>query len=148
MFHTSPTRTLLTLLAGLIVILAVAYVLIIWVYQRVPSVAASNGNTAQIPVLAVNAPVPSAGDYVAAQNGFQYLVSYTSGGFAPGSLTVQKGETVRFTNNSSDTIQISAGGAQSPSLSHGQYWEYTFKTTGTVQYKDITGSSTGSVTVQ
>jgi|SRR3989344_829776 len=93
-----------------------------------------------------NAPAPTETDYVAVQKGFQYLVSYTDQGFVPASLTVNKGETVRFTNAAASTFTLSLSGASDSSLSHLQYFEYTFAKTGTYIYSD--GTNSGTVTVQ
>ena len=73
-------------------------------------------------------PAPTPKDYVTAQHGFQYLVSYTDSGFVPSTISVNKGETIRFTNNASGTLRISLAG----SLARGAYLEYTFTKSGTV----------------
>ena len=49
---------------------------------------------------------------LAGSQGFQYLVSYTDDGFEPAVLTIMRGETVRFTNNSSDDLWIAADGSE------------------------------------
>ena len=41
---------------------------------------------------------------------FHALVSYTDRGFEPTVVTIKRGETVRFTNNSSNDVWIAAGG--------------------------------------
>src|SRR5580658_8206279 len=64
----------------------------------------SNTNTQT--TLPTSIPMPTPQDEVSAQQPFQYLVSYTVSGFHPTSLSIQEGQTVRFTNNSSDTITI------------------------------------------
>lgn len=60
------------------------------------------------------APMPEFTDETQAKlemsSGFQHLVSYTNGGFEPAELTVKRGETVRFTNNSSSDLWIAADG--------------------------------------
>lgn len=93
------------------------------------------------------APVPTEADYVTAQQGFQHLVSYEGNGFVPASLSVKKGETVRFTNNVTQSLELTIGSVQSPALSRGRYFEYTFNTAGTITYKDASGHS-GTVTVK
>jgi plastocyanin len=98
------------------------------------------------PNFPADAPAPTPKDYVAAQTGFQYLVSYNATGFHPTSLIVKKGETVRFTNNSSGIVQFSLGATQSSALVHGQYWQYTFSTSGNFIYSD--GTAKGTVTVK
>lgn len=91
-------------------------------------------------------PPPKPEDYVSAQKGFQYLVSYTVNGFAPAAFSVKKGETVRFTNNTSAPLQLTLTGAEPPILDRGEYFEYTFATSGDFDYSD--GTNTGTVTVQ
>ena len=101
---------------------------------------------AQLPAaFPADAPAPRAQDYVVAQKGFQYLVSYTGGRFVPQALSVMKGETVRFTNNSDSTLRLTLFGATIASLAHAEYFEYAFTETGTFSYGD--GSNTGTVTV-
>jgi plastocyanin len=77
-----------------------------------------------------SAPVPTAADQVSAQQSFQYIVSYTVSGFHPTSLTMKTGETIRFSNNTSDPLSI-GGAASSPAIPHGGYWQYTASQTGT-----------------
>src|SRR3989344_1164927 len=139
MFHEHPTRTLLILLAGLLAAAALTYLFgINYVSLQQPT---------PIPaVFPADAPTPRPQDYVAAQKGFQYLVSYINSGFTPTTLVVNKGETVRFTNNTSAPLQLTLAGAQPPVLDRGEYFEYTFTGSGTFNYSD--GSGTGSVTVQ
>ena len=94
-----------------------------------------------------DAPAPTRSDFVSAQKGFQYLVSYTVIGFQPANLIVNKGETVRFTNNASGLLQIALADTRSPVITHGEYWEYTFTNAGTTHYVNGTGS-TGTITVK
>ena len=92
------------------------------------------------------APPPQPQDYVAAQKGFQYLVSYTATGFAPAALDADVGETVRFTNNSDGTLRLSLSGEQTASLERAAYFEYTFYKAGTFVFSD--GTNTSVVTVK
>lgn len=89
------------------------------------------------------APAPTPQDFISAQKGFQYLVSYNGNGFAPKTLSVTKGETVRFTNNSDTTLRLSLPGA--PSLGRAQYFEYTFTEAGTFTVSD--GGNVIAITV-
>ena len=89
-------------------------------------------------------PAPTPQDYVAAQKGFQYLVSYTDQGFAPPTLSVKKGETVRFTNNSDAPLQLSLTGTSL--LAHSEYLEYTFTESGAFNYSD--GTHKGIINVE
>ena len=58
------------------------------------------------------APIPAFStttkEKLAAHKGFQALVSYTDNGFEPGLTTLKQGETVRFTNNSSEPLWVAA----------------------------------------
>lgn len=92
-------------------------------------------------------PAPTAADYVTAQQGFEDLVQYTDSGFHPITLTIKKGETVRFTNISSAAVTVATDGTQSPALNHGEYWEHTFAKSGSSQYTNGAGN-TGSITIK
>ena len=92
-----------------------------------------------------NAPAPTAQDTTSVQAPFQYVVSYTDGGFRPTSMTVNKGETIRFSNLTATAVQFAAGSAQSSPVASNGYWQYTFSQSGTT---DVTaGSSSITVTV-
>ena len=105
--------------------------------------------------------------YLATSNGFQYLVSFTERGFEPMSVTIQKGETVRFVNNSDANLWVAAtgdSGAIYPGTGHecgqsafdtcktlknGEFWEFTFSTVGAWSYHDnFDVERTGVVVVQ
>lgn len=49
--------------------------------------------------------------------GAPIMVSYTNSGFSPATLTVKKGQSVKFTNNSSETMWV----ASNPHPSHTSY---------------------------
>ena len=99
--------------------------------------------------------------------GFQALVSYTDRGFEPADVVVQKGETVRFTNNSSGDLWVAATGASGrvyPStgnecgqsafdscvpLRPQEFWEFTFEVAGLWSYTDnLHKEKTGVVRAQ
>ena len=107
--------------------------------------------------------------YLAESKGFEYLVSYTGNGFEPQSLTIQKGEAVRFTNNSGEGLWVAASGAAGAVypgtgaecgqssfdsckvLKRGEFWEFTFNTGGTWSFQNNsvpTKTATVTVTVQ
>lgn len=98
--------------------------------------------------------------------GFQHLVAYTGDAFEPNNLTIKKGETVRFVNNSFDPLWVAStgnGGQVYPghSLNCGQsdfdscvlvqagtFWEFTFDLPGTWTYKNNANTSkAGAITV-
>jgi plastocyanin len=118
---------------------------------------------------AARTPPLTASEMVSAQSpkGFQLLFSYVNSGFEPRSATLHAGDTVRFTNNSTEALwvaSVGAGGSKlypgtsncdgSPfdscgALQPGQYWEFTFTQKGTwVFINNLDKSKTGSITVQ
>ena len=110
---------------------------------------------------------PEAVAALAKSHGFQYLVSYTDRGFEPPALTIKKGETIRFTNNSGGGLWVASvarpGATVYPgqsdcgvsafgtcaALKPGDFWEFTFDVSGTWSYKNISDTAkTGTVTVR
>lgn len=106
-------------------------------------------------------------EVLANSNGFQYLVSYTDSGFEPATLAVQAGETVRFTNNSSQNLWVAAsaeGGAIYPAggkncgqsafdscvaMQPLEFWEFTFDLSGEWSFaNNINKSRSGVVRVE
>ena len=101
----------------------------------------------------------------AGEDEFDALISYTTNGFEPASVTVKKGDTVRFVNNAtSDTwpasarhpthtvypgsdIQKCGTGSQATifdacrGLKPGEFWEFTFNDTGEWAYHNHMDSS-------
>lgn len=90
-------------------------------------------------------------------NGFQLLVSYTDEGFQPPHATINEGDTVRFTNNSSKRLWVAAAPVHSgaiypdgPSscgltafdscvaLAPKEFWEFTFDEMGVWGYVNAT----------
>ncbi len=87
-------------------------------------------------------------------HGFQMLVSYTDRGFEPGTTTIKSGETIRWTNNSSQDLWVAATGTSGSVypgtgkecgqsafdsckvLKRGDFWEFTFARKGTWGYKN------------
>jgi len=82
------------------------------------------------------------------QTPFQYLVMFTDRGFTPATLTASVGETIRFTNTSPLLLRVSVGEAGSPTLNHGEYWQYTIESAGTIEYRNLEDSVTGRITAQ
>ncbi len=96
--------------------------------------------------------------------GFQALVSYTDRGFEPRSLSIEKGDTVRFTNNSIRDLWVASSGTPYPrggdtcgesafdsciALKPLEFWEFTFDATGEWQYTDnLHKEFTGTVRVR
>ena len=112
-------------------------------------------------------PPPTPADTVTAlqNDAFQFLVSYADTGFEPRTIAVKKGDTVRFTNNSTTELWIAdSGSALYPAarngcgssaldscgpLDPGRYWQFTFTQKGTWDFtNNLDKSKTGIVVVQ
>jgi plastocyanin len=116
-----------------------------------PQITPTLGDT----IRAGTAPVPvystSTALKLAHSHGFQALVSYTDQGFEPAEVAIKRGDTVRFTNNSSNNVWIAASGQHvqiyprtsdtcgSSSLDScapfapQDFWEFSFDTPGNWQ---------------
>jgi plastocyanin len=99
-------------------------------------------------------------------HGFQAFVSYTDGSFQPATSTIKVGQTIRFTNNSSNDIwvgQITSENTPSDpntqgcdvqfnschALRPGNFAEFTFPAIGTFYYMDNLDTATrGAVIVE
>ena len=95
-----------------------------------------------------------------ASKGFQALVSYTDTGFEPTELTIKEGETIRFTNNSSDKLWVAASGKTIYPAGGGcassafdscaafepmDYWEFTFSQSGEWDFVNNIDKTKGGV---
>ena len=103
------------------------------------------------------------------------VVTLTDNGFSPTSITIARGETIRFVNDSSRNMWVGADehpthteydgtstrehcangmntGAsfdQCTAVAKGAFWDYTFEKSGTFGYHNHVGASnTGTVVVQ
>ncbi len=72
-----------------------------------------------------------------------YIVYYTSSGFSPASLSLVRGTSVHFVNNSSDALRVApvdtrnkpyAEFSQSKSVGYGGTFDYTFTSAGSYSY--------------
>jgi len=117
---------------------------------------------------------PAAMDEAAGDEPFAALVTLTDEGFTPETVTVSRGETVRFVNQSArgmwvgsddhpthteydgtttrehcaDGVNTTGTFDQCASAPAGSFWEYTFEKSGTFGYHNHTGAShTGTVVV-
>jgi len=107
-------------------------------------------------------------DKLAKSHGFQVLISYTDNGFEPANVTIKKGDTVRFTNNSTDKMNMkilspgSVGDTQYPGaascggsalnscddIALQDFWEFTFTSVGSWTYQDsLHPDNKGTITV-
>lgn len=98
--------------------------------------------------------------------GFQALVSYTDAGFEPLVVSIKKGETIRFVNNSSEDLWVASTSVEGnlypgesdcgtsmldtcKPLAARAFWEFTFDQTGTWGYmNNLHKDRTGVVTVK
>ena len=80
-------------------------------------------------------------------SGFQALVSYTDQGFEPQMTTVKKGDTVRFTNNSSNSLHliVNADKVSQYNLASQQYAEVMFGKAGLFQYNVTPNTAQGGM---
>ena len=87
---------------------------------------------------------------------FSLLVSYTDQGFEPQAAIVRAGDMVRFTNNSTHGMWITTTGKTCgkgvldtcKSLPSGEYYEYTFTTTGVSVFTEKSTGAQGSIKVE
>lgn len=82
--------------------------------------------------------------------GFSALASYTDQGFEPASVSANAGDTIRFTNNSTKPMNLSLTGVQDipQNLPPGEYWEYTFSTSGTFSVAENSSRMSVAIIVQ
>ena len=108
----------LYLIRGQLSVLAILLLLVAVVYVVTGRNASDSSQEETVPlaeqIRTGSAPIPAytSSTQVKLENnkGFQALVSYAAGGFEPAKLTIKKGDTVRFTNNSSNNVWIAANG--------------------------------------
>ena len=82
---------------------------------------------------------------------FSALISYTDQGFEPAALSIAKGDTIRFVNNSTHAMSLSFGGAPPPpagGLPPGEYWEFTSTTQGDASFTEQGSGASGVIHVQ
>lgn len=156
---------------GLLIVVLVVIAVILTIFGAWPSqqenIPAVTSATSTLPI-----PTPPSAavlQQLAQHPSVQDLVSYTGNGFEPNSLSVKKGGTVRFTNNSNEDLWIasigtdandiypgtsSCGGSTFDScqtLHPGDFWEFTFTAPGSYTFQnnlDKTKTATITITVQ
>ena len=136
--------TALVLLLSFVITLSVRYTTTSPVPQAIKSDAAQ-----VVQKVAPTPPPPTAADMIVAQDphGFQLFISYSDRGFEPKDAKIHSGDTVRFTDNSSEDLWIGAAGPGDlypgtsscgtsaldtcHALKQGEYWQFTFTKKGT-----------------
>ena len=77
------------------------------------------------------------------------LISYTDTGFEPAELTIKKGDTIRFTNNSTGGMllvsDVSTTQAVTNALPPGEYTEFTFTKEGDKHFGEKGHTSTALI---
>jgi plastocyanin len=112
------------------------------------------------PVSNVNVNVNAQGEVDISEDTIEEVfVTYTNSGFSPRTITINRGQTVRFVNNSSRNMWV----ASDPHPTHtiypefdskrgvvsGSHYEFTFNRVGTWNYHDhLNASMTGTVIVR
>jgi len=152
---------------GLLVIIIVILVVVVALFGANSGAPTQNPTTVSGTLPTPVPPTQAQLDQLRNSTPFQYLVSYTNKGFEPNNLSVKKGETINFTNNSSKDLWIASIGTQvnkiypGPSscgstafdscqnLKPGDFWEFTFTQSGTWSFQNnVDTSDQGVVTVQ
>lgn len=158
---TSPRQIAIGAVA-LVIFVALVYTLANTGFSAPSPAATSSLNTTEVPPL-----TPTMKAVLEKSKGFQALVSYTDRGFEPADVTLQKGEAVRFTNNSQGDLWVAATGTSGSvypssgnecgqsafdsclSLKPNEFWEFTFDVAGTWSYADnLHKDKTGIIRVQ
>ena len=112
-------------------------------------------------------PSPEVRAQLEKSRGFEVLISYTDIGFEPSEAAINRGESVRFTNNSSHDLWVaSEGTTQNPiypgrsecggspfdscrALAPREFWEFTFEESGTWLFRNnLDKEQSGAVRVQ
>jgi hypothetical protein len=130
----------------LLVILLVVGAIVYGLYNFFGTRQVSTQTTIQQNGFPAHAPTPTAADQVAAQQPFQYLISYTVSGFHPTTLSAKVGQTIRIIDNAPQQIVIQAPSGSSPTLSQNMYWQYTAAAAGTETFTASNSKLTLSVT--
>ncbi len=123
---------------GLVIIAFVFVVIFLIQPSKKSGMQTPNTSTTQIEVVKINdTPVNTennASPSVQIVPAKQYDVSIVNFAFSPNTLTINKGDTVVWTNNDSMQHRIIGGGLNSPILNKGTTYSFTFNTAGTFDY--------------
>lgn len=139
-----PTHRYVLWLGLLLLLVAGIYFIGMRMYTPAPA----QEYTDPIQMVIPYAPEPTANDLVTAQQGFQYVISYTGTSFVPKKLSIRQGETIRFVNNSGQNVEIAYAYTTSPVIPSREYWEYAIPATTTDTFIYAAGDQTGTVTIE
>ena len=149
--NTSELRGPPALLAFLVAALFAAY--LAFVLLGVPA-QGERSSGAEIADFVPEPPSPEVVAQLEQSSGFEFLVSYTDQGFEPGEAVIERGQSVRFTNNSSGVLWVAAvGDDENPrypglgdcgasffdtctTLAPNEFWEFTFQESGTWAFQN------------
>ena len=132
-----------------LVVLGVLIIITALISMLAPSAAPVSQDPAGFPAYV---PPPRAQDAVAAQHGFDALVSFTDNGFEPATIVIKAGETIRFSNNASAPLRLMSTDsnlfAATGSIAPRGYVELTFPQSGQFHYSDARSGTSGTIIVQ
>ncbi|MCR4326005.1 MAG: hypothetical protein NUV59_04395 [Patescibacteria group bacterium] len=154
-------------LAMLLVVVVAAYFWFAISGMPAEAPAGSDASTNAAEPFVPGPPPPDVVEMLRESKGFQALVSYTDSGFEPGEVAIEKGGTIRFTNNSSGDLWVAADGTAENPVYHGtsecggsafdscrtlaprEFWEFTFEKSGTWLFRNnLKKGQTGAVRVE
>ncbi|KKW23657.1 MAG: hypothetical protein UY67_C0019G0002 [Candidatus Kaiserbacteria bacterium GW2011_GWA2_52_12] len=134
-----PTRTLLILLALLLLIAAIAFIASPYSSSITQLLSPPQPIVTPLRQITVTPPPRTKANTTAAlkQTMFSVLVSYVDNNFEPKVARVRTGETVRFVNNSTAELNLCGTAFTScKDLKPGEYWEFNFATVGTWTFEN------------
>ena len=142
------------------VVVVVLAIIVIWILY---SILGGSGTDSTPPAVTNNGGTSEAAGttgtgYERTATGAVIVHYYTNQGFVPKDITISKGESVHFVNDSSLALNISPADTvnqpyatfdQTKSIGKGQSYDYNFATAGSYTYYDLNNKEhTGSVTVK
>ena len=119
-----------------------------------PTIATSTPPSTPAPVKTVVSPVVPPQTVQSDKTSSDYTVTFSDTGFSPASLSVKKGQSVTFVNNSSGKMWVAANPFPSSSeypdfnqktgVANGSSWTFTFDTTGVWFYHNHYSPAVGA----
>lgn len=146
------------------VLLCIVVIAMVWSMQNTQS---PTERKVAAPDFVPGPPSPEVQKMLSESRGFEVLISYTDNGFEPKNVTLRRGESIRFTNNSSRELWVAAVGSSEhppyPGMSDcggssfdtckvlkpREFWEFTFEESGTWKFQNnLDKGQTGTVLVE